>query len=55
MRQRDRRFQWIPDYVQQIPLALKTSLADRKTLRMNEDQSSKLFGLGPERMEFGIR
>jgi len=47
MRQSDRSFQRIPDYVQQIAFALKASLADRKTLRMNEDQSSELFGLGP--------
>src|SRR6516225_11142628 len=56
MRQRDRGFERVADRVGQEPAALEP--AARLQLpgaeRMQENQNSELFGLGPDRVEFGI-
>jgi len=57
VRESDRRLQRVADHILQHTVALEPARDAqlRDTLRVNENQHAQLFGLGPERMKFGIQ
>ena len=54
MLQGDGGLERIADRVRQPSIALETLGKFRRALRMHEQHGPKLFGLGPDRMKFGI-
>ena len=52
--QGDRGVERIADRVRQPAIALETLGKFRRALRMDEQDRAELFGLGPDRMEFGV-
>ena len=54
MLQRNRGIERIADRVRQPAVALEALGEFRRALRMDEQDGAELFGLGPDRMEFGV-
>src|SRR5579872_2957032 len=49
---RQRRLQWVADDIVEVETG--EALALSKSVRMDDDESTELFGLGPERREGGV-